>query len=82
MNTVKNQRTFENTSNTDVATAQEKYYKQSENEKNSVRVARRVQANGGLDHDPPAVAKYAKPEAAASLAQGEEKSDVVPFTPS
>ena len=40
-------------------------------------------ANGGLVHDPPAVDKYAKKEAAAqSLAQGEDKAKVVPFTPS
>jgi hypothetical protein len=62
LKTVKDQRAFENKSNTDVAAAQEKYYKQSENEKNSVRVARSVQEAGGLVHDPPIVAKYAKPE--------------------
>tara|TARA_B110000285_G_scaffold150791_1_gene168338 strand:- start:81 stop:410 length:330 start_codon:yes stop_codon:yes gene_type:complete len=59
LNTIKGQRIFEATSNADVAAAQEKYYKQTENQKNQVRVARRVMANGGLVHDPPAVAKYA-----------------------
>jgi len=54
----KAQRTFEATSNKDVATAQEKYFKQSENEKNAVRVDRKIQSDGGLIHDPPAFDKY------------------------
>lgn len=76
------QRTWEATSNADVAAAQEKYYKQSENEKNKVRVARWVQESGGLIHDPPAWDKYnLKPK---SLVQKEEekKGEAVPYTPS
>jgi len=71
------QRVWEATSNADVAAAQEKYYKQSEDTKNKVRVARWVQESGGLIHDPPAWDKYNK-KPAQSLAQG----DAVPFTPS
>jgi len=37
-------------SNSSVAAAQEKYYQKSEDEKNAVRTARRVMANGGLVH--------------------------------
>jgi len=36
------QRTWETTSNADVAASQLKYYRQAEDEKNAVRVARRV----------------------------------------
>jgi len=39
---VTEQRRFENQSNNEVATAQEKYYKKSENDKNTVRVARKI----------------------------------------
>jgi len=48
--TTKAQRAYERKSNADVAAAQEKYFKQCEDEKNAVRVARRIQANGDLDH--------------------------------
>ena len=44
------QRAFEAKSNADVAAAQDKYFKATEDQKNAVRVARRIQANGGLDH--------------------------------
>lgn len=47
--TTKAQRAFESKSNADVAAAQAKYFKQTEDEKNAVRVARRIQANGDLD---------------------------------
>ena len=43
------QRAFEAKSNADVAAAQDKYFKATEDQKNAVRVARRIQANGGLD---------------------------------
>ena len=78
------QRVWEDTSNKDVAASQLKYYKQAEDEKNKVRVARRVQANGGLIHDPPAWDKY-NSKTVASLAQKEEEKkagEAVPFTPS
>jgi len=63
------QRVWEDTSNRDVAASQLKYYKQAEDEKNKVRVARRVMANGGLIHDPPAWDKYNSNPAVTSLAQ-------------
>jgi hypothetical protein len=83
LSAISGQRVFEATSNADVAAAQEKYYKQSENEKNTVRVARWVQESGGLIHDPPATVKYGLfgRGAKQSLAQGEE-AKVVDFTPS
>jgi hypothetical protein len=75
------QRVWEDTSNKDVAASQLKYYKQAENEKNAVRVARRVQANGGLIHDPPAWDKY-NSKTVSSLAQAQAGDEVVDFTPS
>ena len=45
------QRAAEAKSNADVAAAQKKYADQTENTKNQVRIARRIQANGGLDQE-------------------------------
>jgi hypothetical protein len=58
LDTVAEQRRFEDQSNADVAAAQEKYFKQSENEKNTVRAARKIQRDGGLVHDTPMPIKY------------------------
>ena len=73
LDTVTEQRRFEAQSNADVAAAQEKYYKQAEKEKNTVRVARKIQRDGGLVHDSPMPVKYKLPgfTGKASLAQAD-----------
>jgi hypothetical protein len=45
------QRAYEAKSNAETSTAQAKFADSAENIKNYVRVNRRVQANGGLNHD-------------------------------
>jgi len=79
------QRAYEAKSNNEVATAQAKFADSAENIKNYVRVNRRVQANGGLNHDD---AKLYLPKNAnyETLAQadpapakgGEEKKEATP----
>mgnify|MGYP006082085355 CR=1 FL=1 len=47
---VADQQAWESRSNKDVHAAQAKYWDGAENQKNDVRIDRRIQANGGLDH--------------------------------
>lgn len=50
LETTKVQRAYERKSNADVSDAQDKYAQATEDKKNGVRIARRIQANGGLNH--------------------------------
>lgn len=77
------QRAFEAKSNADVKAAQEKYAQSAENIKNYVRVNRRVQANGGLNHDDaslylPKNAKFDTLAQADPAPAGDAKGDAQP----